>query len=258
MARTPDEFLAFLEAQLPDPATGKPIPDAVPRFLESHPAAKAFIGRLMAKPIPASYAQATYHSGNAFRFTAADGSSRFGRYHWVPEAGEAFLSPERGAQRGASFLRDELAERLARGPAAFRLSLQVAAGGDPTDDPTVLWPADRPHGRAGSAGDRQHLAEQRRGRATPDLRPGQCPRRHRAVGRSDPPGAVARLCRVLQSAQPRAMTEQSGRWPSRCARRRSPRQVPCRPSPLCLMPRPARRSAAASGSPRSIPAPRAY
>jgi catalase len=89
-------------------------------------AAKAFIGRLMAKPIPASYAQATYHSEHAFRFMAADGSSRFGRYHWVPEAGEALLTPEVGSQRGPNFLREDLAERLARGPVAFRLSLQVA------------------------------------------------------------------------------------------------------------------------------------
>jgi len=51
-ARTPDEFLAFLRAQLPDPATGKPAPDAVPRFLESHPATAAFIERLMKKPVP--------------------------------------------------------------------------------------------------------------------------------------------------------------------------------------------------------------
>src|SRR5579863_3395942 len=39
VARTPEEFLAFLQAQLPDPATGKPDPDAVPRFIGTHPAA---------------------------------------------------------------------------------------------------------------------------------------------------------------------------------------------------------------------------
>src|SRR5262249_14930227 len=104
--RTPEEFLAFLEAQLPDPATGKPAADA-PRFVESHRQAKAFIGRLMARPIPASYGTAVYHAGNALRFTSADGSSRFGRYHWIPEAGESFLSPEAGAQRAPNFLRDE-------------------------------------------------------------------------------------------------------------------------------------------------------
>ena len=58
-ARTPDEFLAFLRAQLPDPASGKPAPDAVPRFLDSHPATRAFIERLMQKPVPASYGRAT-------------------------------------------------------------------------------------------------------------------------------------------------------------------------------------------------------
>ena len=64
-------------------------------------------------------------------------------YHWVPEAGEALLTPEVGSQRGPNFLREELAERLARGPVAFRLTLQVAADGDPTDDSTALWPAGR-------------------------------------------------------------------------------------------------------------------
>ena len=40
-ARTPEEFLAFLLAQLPDPITGQPVPDAVPGFLETHPATRA-------------------------------------------------------------------------------------------------------------------------------------------------------------------------------------------------------------------------
>jgi len=143
VARTPEEFLEFLRAQLPDPATGKPAPDGVPKFLASHPAAAAFVGRLMQKPVPASYAQTSYHAEHAFLFTAADGSRRFGRYHFVPEAGEATLSPDEAGKRSPSFLRDELEGRLRTGPAAFRLLLQVAAEGDPTDDPTALWPADR-------------------------------------------------------------------------------------------------------------------
>jgi catalase len=143
VARTPEEFLEFLRAQLPDPATGKPSPDAVPKFLGSHPAAAAFVGRLMQKPIPASYAQASYHAAHAFLFTAADGTRRHGRYHFVPEAGEAFLSPEEGGKRSATFLRDELQARLQAGSIAFRLVLQVAKPGDPTSDPTVLWPDDR-------------------------------------------------------------------------------------------------------------------
>jgi len=143
-ARTPEDFLEFLRAQLPDPATGKPVPDALPRFLRGHPVAAAFVQRLMQKPIPASYAQASYHAEHAFRFTAADGTSRFGRYHFIPEAGESYLSPDEAGKRSPNFLRDELEARLRGGPAAFRLVLQLAEPGDPTDDPAALWPADRP------------------------------------------------------------------------------------------------------------------
>jgi catalase len=141
--RTPEDFLAFLRAQLPDPATGQPAPDAVPRFLGNHPPARDFIERLMQKPVPASYGQASYHAEHAFRFTAADGTSRFGRYHWVPEAGEAYLSPDEASTRNANFLREELENRMRNGPVVFRLVLQLAAEGDPTDDVTALWPADR-------------------------------------------------------------------------------------------------------------------
>ena len=142
--RTPEDFLAFLRAQLPDPVTGQPTPDAVPRFLDSHPTARAFLERLMQKPVPASYGQASYHAEHAFRFTAADGMSRFGRYRWRPEAGEAYLSPDEASQRSANFLREELESRLQEGPVVFRLFLQLAGESDSTDDVTALWPADRP------------------------------------------------------------------------------------------------------------------
>jgi catalase len=144
IARTPEELLEFLRAQLPDPSTGRPVADGVPKFLATHPMAAAFVGRLMQKPIPASYAQSGYHAEHAFRFIAADGTSRFGRYHFVPEAGEAYLSPDEAGKRDPNFLRDELESRLRRGPITFRLLLQLATSSDPTNDPTELWPADRP------------------------------------------------------------------------------------------------------------------
>ena len=144
VARTPEELLAFLRAQLPDPASGRPDPDAVPRFLAGHPAGRAFVERVMKKPVPASYAQVTYHAEHAFRFTAADGTSRFGRYRLVPQAGEAWLAPDEAGKRSPSFLREELEGRLRIGPVAFRLLLQLAEAGDPTDDVTALWPEGRP------------------------------------------------------------------------------------------------------------------
>ena len=144
VARTPEELLEFLRAQLPNPVTGRPDPDGVPRFLAGHPAGRAFVERLMKKPVPASYAQMIYHAEHAFRFTAADGASRFGRYRLVPQAGEALLAPDEAGKRSPSFLRDELEGRLRNGPVAFRLLLQLAGEGDPTDDVTALWPEGRP------------------------------------------------------------------------------------------------------------------
>jgi catalase len=141
--RTPEDLLAFLQAQLPDPVTGRPAPDAVPRFLAGHPAAPAFIERLQRKPVPASYAHASYHGEHAFLFTA-DGTSRFGRYHWLPEAGELYLSPDDAGKKSPNFLRDELVDRLRKGAVVFRLVLQLADKDDPTDDVTALWPAHRP------------------------------------------------------------------------------------------------------------------
>jgi len=143
MARTPEELLEFLRAQLPDPATGRPDPEGLPRFLGAHPAVRGFVERVGKRAIPASYVQVTYHAEHAFRFTPAQGPSRFGRYRFVPLAGEAFLSPDDGGKRDPEFLRAELESRLRTGPASFRLLLQLAADGDPTDDVTALWPEDR-------------------------------------------------------------------------------------------------------------------
>ena len=160
-ARTPDEFLAFLRRNSPDPATGKPAPDAVPRFLESHPVTRAFIERLMQKPVPAGYGQASYYAEHAFEFTAADGTSRFGRYRWIPEAGEAYLAPDDANTRSSNFLREELEGRLSSGPVAFRLVLQLAGESDPTNDATALWAADRPLVELGRLAVTPNLSDQR-------------------------------------------------------------------------------------------------
>jgi len=132
--RTPEDLLVFLRAQLPDPVSGQPVPEALPRFLDRHPAARAFLERLRQKPVPASYGQASYHAEHAFLFTAADGLRRFGRYHWRPEA----------STRSPHFLREELERRLQAGPVVFRLLMQLAQESDPTDDVTAVWPANQP------------------------------------------------------------------------------------------------------------------
>jgi catalase len=133
-AGTPDGFLDFLRAA----AT----PDTLPAFAATRPAVQAFLAA--PKPTPASYGTETYFGVNAFRFTNAEGTMRHGRYRMVPLAGERHLTPAETATEPPDFLASELAGRLAGGPVAFHLLVQLAAPGDAVDDGSVPWPLDRP------------------------------------------------------------------------------------------------------------------
>lgn len=141
--RTPEDLLAFNEARRVDPATGAPDLTKIGAFLEQHPETLPAVGAAMTAPIPASYAQLTYNSIHAYRFLTSDGSVRAGRYQFVPEAGEAAISDEEAAARDADYLRTELEDRFAAGPAVFHLDVVLAEPGDPIDDPTAAWPEDR-------------------------------------------------------------------------------------------------------------------
>jgi catalase len=66
-----------------------------------------------------------------------------GRYRIVPEAGADHLSDSVAAAKGANFLFDELAERIAKGPIQFSIRVQLANDGDTVDDATSHWPEDR-------------------------------------------------------------------------------------------------------------------
>ena len=123
--RTPADLLAFNEARRPDPGTGQPDLAKVGTFLGEHPEAVAAVTAAMTHPIPASYVTLTYHALHAFGFVAADGAVRFGRYHWIPEAGEQALDDDEAAAQRPDYLREELSGRLAKAPAAFQLDLQL-------------------------------------------------------------------------------------------------------------------------------------
>jgi catalase len=142
-ARTPEDLLAFNEARRADPATGQPDLAKVGAYLGEHPEAMTAVNAAITHPIPASYATLTYNSLHAYGFEASDGTVRFGRYHFVPEAGEASLTDDDAESRGPDYLRDELGERLAVAPALFRVKVEVAGDADAIDDPTEVWPDGR-------------------------------------------------------------------------------------------------------------------
>ena len=139
--RTGQEFLEFLRAAASsDPS--KPSPSPIEVFLASHPKALAFVQA--PKPSPSSLAKESYFGVTAFRFTNKEGVSRYGRYRITPDAGIEHLDDARVKAQSASYLFDELTERIAKGPIGFQVLVQVANDKDIVDDATVHWPEERP------------------------------------------------------------------------------------------------------------------
>ncbi len=133
-AATPEEFLAFLRALSSGEA-------AFARHVASHPAARRFVEA--PKPEPASFATESFYGVNAFRFTNAEGTQRFGKYVIVPEAGEAHLTADEAAAKDADYLMDDIADRLRAAPVRFALKVQLAGPGDSLVDGSLPWPKDR-------------------------------------------------------------------------------------------------------------------
>ena len=135
---TPQAFYAQLQAQQPDPATGKPNPAKVKAFFAAHPETAAFLAWVKTARPSASYATETYWSLNAFEFVDANGQQHAVRWRMVPEASDAATG---GGD--ANYLDADLAQRLAEGPQRWHLLVTLANPGDPTHDATKQWPADR-------------------------------------------------------------------------------------------------------------------
>ena len=134
------EFLELLRAA---GASGPEVPSPKPieKFLASHPAALRFVQA--PKPFPSSLARETYFAVTAFKFTNAQGESRYGRYRIVPEAGKDYLGDKDLANLRPDHHYEELVQRVKQGPIQFKIQVQVAAPEDVTDDATVHWPEDR-------------------------------------------------------------------------------------------------------------------
>ena len=141
--RNVEDFLEFTRARRPDPETGQPDMERLGAFFGAHPEVQTAVQHHLSAPPPESYARLGYNSLHAFAFTAPDGERRFVRYHWEPELGRGSISEEEAAAAAPEYLADELRERLAKGSVGFRLEVAIAAEGDPTDDPTAVWPEDR-------------------------------------------------------------------------------------------------------------------
>ena len=140
---TPENFVKFMEARRPDPATGRPDPAKVKAFNDSHPDSKPQIEWLAKAPVPASYATVNYWGTNAFEFTTPAKKKVMGKWMFEAARGQQGLSDDELKQLPDDFLADELRKRAAIGSIAFNFNVQLAEQGDVVNNPTVQLPAGR-------------------------------------------------------------------------------------------------------------------
>ena len=131
--RTPEDFLAFTQARM-DPEK------LMPAFLGAHPEALPAIQAALGSAPPDSYATCLFNSIHSYRWTGPGGTSRWVRYRFEPEAGEASVTQDEARARGRDYLQEDC---LARAELAFRMVVVIAEEGDAVHDPTVAWPDER-------------------------------------------------------------------------------------------------------------------
>jgi catalase len=137
---TPEDFLALQRAIVAtDPS--KPHPWPIEAFIGSRPLAAKFVQDTQVTP--ASYGTTAFFSNDAFIFVNKQGQKQAGRYKILPVAGVQTLSDADAKAKSSNFLTDELKTRVGSGAVSYRMIVQLANAGDPTNDPSLVWPEDR-------------------------------------------------------------------------------------------------------------------
>jgi catalase len=140
---TPQAFYDHMVAAAPDPATGKPDPAKLKTFIASYPETARALGIIGSQPPASGFENSTFHGINAFWFSNTGGEEILVRWVFTPvdpfqAAGKGVAAPD-----DKNYLFDGLIARMHRGPVQWHLIIIVGQPGDPTNDATLPWPADR-------------------------------------------------------------------------------------------------------------------
>jgi catalase len=139
--RTPEAFYEQMLASKADPKTGKPDPARLKAFLAHHPETARALKVIEGQPASSGFADSTFHSLNAFRFTNAAGDSIPVRWLLKPEPfAPANAAP---AARDKHYLFDALIAQIHRQPLRWHLVVIIGQPEDPTNDATIAWPVGR-------------------------------------------------------------------------------------------------------------------
>jgi catalase len=149
-AAMPRTFLDKMKALKPDPATGKPDPEALKAFQASHPDNLGQAQFWADNNPPTSNATSSYFGIHTFKFVNRDGKTTLVRFRFIPQDGERSLSDAELTTRPRDFLERALIDRARQGPVRWDMLVTIGVPGDPEDDPTIAWPYDRKEINAGT------------------------------------------------------------------------------------------------------------
>ncbi len=150
---TPEAFYELLKA------SHSKAPDAMKTFSQAHPEIAAFGAWAKAAPWTASYAEEPYNSLNAFIFVANSGTDHTVRWSLRPQAQVTTITPDELAKLGPDHLEQDIKDRVAKEPARWTMVVTVANPGDPTSDPSKVWPEGRRSVEVGTLVVQQIVAE---------------------------------------------------------------------------------------------------
>jgi catalase len=159
------DFYDQLLAASPDPRTGKPDPAKMKAFLATHPEAARALALIRQRQVTSGFANSTFNSLDAFRFVNAAGASVPVRWSTVPVQAVTADGAEPAAAGDKNYLFDDLIAQIAQHPLQWRLMVTIGEAGDPTNDATLPWPADRRQVDAGTV-TIDHASSEDNGRCT--------------------------------------------------------------------------------------------
>jgi catalase len=142
LVRTPEAFAELLIASKPDPNTSKPDPTTIQAFFARHPESVKALAVIKGQPVASEFGNSTFHGLNAFRFINSAGDSIPVR--WLMTPMQPFQAASAGsAPQDKNFLFDALIAAIHRQPLQWRLVVIIGQPGDPTNDASIAWPAER-------------------------------------------------------------------------------------------------------------------
>ena len=142
-ASSPQQFIALLASRQPDPATKQADPAKVKAFNDANPEVLLQGKHYASQPVPASFGSVNYWGVHAYGFVNASGDKQFGKWIFEPVGGLQGLTDDEAKAKGASFLFDDLRQRVKEGKVAFNFNLELAQAGDKIDSATVPLPEGR-------------------------------------------------------------------------------------------------------------------